>query len=169
MTRIYIVHPIGHVTQSTPSYCWAAALAMAMGQVRGRHRWEWDIRRMAQGAGVQTSADGGLVTGGRDRNERRLATAVGMRLLEVWPDRPVTLSLLGRLLGRGRVVVMGYMTIPGLGSGWHAVTVYRMFGDDAGDAVTVSYVDPSDGRAHNMTWPAFRSNILSRSRFLFYK
>lgn len=168
MARIYIVHPIGFVRQSTPSYCWAAAIAMAMGRVRGRHRWEWDVRQIAQRSGVQMSSDGGLVTGGQDRNERRLATAVGMRVWDIWPSSPVTLGLLSQLLGRGRLVIMGHMTIPRVGSGWHSVTIYRLYGDDAGGAVTVSFVDPSTGRARNMAWDTFYTNILAQARYIFY-
>jgi hypothetical protein len=165
MSHFSIAHPIAHIRQPGPNDCWAAALAMAVGTLNGRHLMVWDVKQTAAHNHVTLRADGSLPRGDLC-NSRRLAAALGVTLhdvrqlpLERW------MQSLREFLHRGRMVILGGFNYPLVTDSRgllrnplannHAITVYRMWGDGSERGTEISFVDPYDGRRHNMTWDEF--------------
>jgi hypothetical protein len=129
---------------------------MARGWVRGRHLTVWDVKQLAASHRVRLRSDGSLPRGDL-ANTRRLASALRLRVTDV-RTTPLNrwLALLRGLLGHGPVVILGGFNYPsGRQATNHAITVYRLFGDSTPHGTTISFVDPYDGRAYNMTWDEF--------------
>jgi hypothetical protein len=167
MSVFRIVHPIGHIRQPNPNDCWAAAVAMARGSYHGQQLMVWNVKQLAAAAGVNLNADGSLPENDL-ANVNRLASAVGLRTTDV-RTTPVTLAVMRRLLTPGRMAILGgfnYSTRPSALN--HAVTFYRLWGDDATGTATLSLVDPYDGRAVNFSWDVFDNEIMADPHFVLH-
>ena len=167
MARFRIAHIVAFIRQPNPNDCWAAAAAMARGRIGGRHLMVWDVKRAAASNGVRLNRDGSLP--GRDLgNTTRLATAVGLRITDV-RTTPVTLALMQRLLGRGKLAILGGFNYPNRATALnHAVTVYRLYGDESARGTTITIADPFDGRPYNFDWERFENEIMADPHFILH-
>ena len=150
--RIHIAHSIGSVRQPRLNDCWAAALAMVVGQRGGRHLWVDNVRRIATDAHIQLNRDGSLPRGNA-ANVRRLAGALHLRFHDVM-SQSFTISLMETLLRPGPLAVFGDFDYDGQ-QRFHVIAVYRLFGDGTSAGTTISYIDPYAGRYVNKTWLQF--------------
>ncbi len=167
MSAIRILHGIVHIRQPNPNDCWAAATAMARGSLNGQRLTVAVVKQLAAAAGVTLNGDGSLPENDLG-NVTRFATAVGLRITDV-RTTPVTLAVMRRLLTPGRMAILGgfnYPTRPNALN--HAVTFYRLWGDDATGVASLSLVDPFDGRAATFTWDVLDNDIMADPHFVLH-
>lgn len=166
MSRIQIVHAIRPIRQRTANDCWAAAVAMVRGTIRGRPATVADIREIARQARVRLERDGTLpVYDGV--NASRLANAVGTTYRRV-RETPLNLQLMQRFLVRGRLAIMGSFNNPFRATVTnHAITVFSLVGDGTDGETTISFVDPYNGQRVSHPWDWFEGNILVDPHFVF--
>lgn len=169
MARFNISHSVRRIAQRRPTDCWAAALAMARGEIRGQRLTVAGVRQRASQAGVRLTLDGSLPPGDF-MNTHRLATAVYMILREV-PSSGLTMPLVRTLLANRPLVILGEFVYPSRGTAQnHAITVYRFVGDDRNPGTTrINFVDPFDARTFEFSWTSFVNGFVATADYILWR
>lgn len=166
MSAFRVTHPIAHIRQPSANDRWAAATAMALGRTSGEHSTVTRVKQIAARAGASIGANGSLPKENIS-NTRKLARALGMTCYDV--RLPVvttfTLQLMKQHLRRGRVAMLGQFDYIST-TLFHAIAIYRLYGDGTPTGTFVSFVDPFDGRARNFDWEFFEADIVANPHFL---
>ncbi len=169
MPQFSIAHTVRRIRQPSTNSCWAASIAMAIGQLNGRQATVASVQQAAVTARVQLEQNGSLPQG-NPRNMTTLARAVGLQCMGT---RGVTFNI-ARMLERLRpapVILFGGFIYQGRTRRLtnHALVVTGLFGDGTNTNTALTLVDPFDGRDYNFNWQQFANNVIVRLDYVFYR
>jgi len=169
VSNFSIAHTVRNIRQPSTYACWAAASAMAVGQLGGRPATVARVQQAARRAGVRLERNGSLPSG-NPTNMTTLAGAVGMQVLST---RGMVFNI-ARLLQRLRpapVVLFGGFVYQGRTRRLtnHALVITGLFGDGTNTGTALTLVDPFDGRDYNFGWQQFATRVVARLDYIFYR
>ncbi|GAA1197104.1 hypothetical protein GCM10009664_72050 [Kitasatospora gansuensis] len=145
--------PVGPVTQTSPSSCWAAAGAMLLGWWR-RQSLSAESAADELGAGWRAKLDGDQALTASEMT----GYAAALGLAAESPMCYLPRGLLRLLEAHGPLWVIGDDAIDG-DALVHVRIVTGIHGDGSPDGTRVSYLDPADGQAHEEPFAVFAQHL----------
>ncbi|MFD0574663.1 papain-like cysteine protease family protein [Kitasatospora gansuensis] len=145
--------PVGPVTQTSPSTCWAAAGAMLLGWWR-RQSLSAESAADELGAGWRAKLDGDQALTASEMT----GYAAALGLAAESPMCYLPRGLLRLLEAHGPLWVIGDDAIDG-DALVHVRIVTGIHGDGSPDGTRVSYLDPADGQAHEEPFAVFAQHL----------